>query len=71
MTRELLELLMVDHALNREKGIKLSDAWLPACELITAPIGVNSVRTTDEQHETMISLYKCVASRTSSHLEEG
>lgn len=31
---ESLELLLAECALNREDGIKVSDDWLPACELL-------------------------------------
>lgn len=30
---ESLELLLTKQSLNREEGARLSDAWLPACEL--------------------------------------
>lgn len=33
-TPESLELLLADNALNREEGARLSNSWLPACELI-------------------------------------
>lgn len=42
-TRESLELLLVDNALNREEGTRLSDSWLPACEFI------KSKRLTDSE----------------------
>lgn len=34
VTRELLELLLAQKALNKEGGAKLSTDWIPACELL-------------------------------------
>lgn len=33
VTRESVELLLAQNALNKEDGTKLSAAWLPVCEL--------------------------------------
>lgn len=34
ITGESLERLLVEQALNREEGVRLSSTWLPACELL-------------------------------------